>query len=117
MSELQVPPDTDAMALVAAISEQAALEPLATVDILDLAARLGVIAGDTERLKVLLDERDAEREELVTALREEHVRAVAWETQNGSPVAHQEAVRIGRYDRWAKDCPACAALAHVKGAS
>jgi hypothetical protein len=61
-----VPRDKDAKALVAAIHKQAA-DP-AGVSIFQLWTRLSVIQGLAERLAVLLDERDAAREELVTAL-------------------------------------------------
>jgi hypothetical protein len=92
------PPDKDAKALVAAIHKQAA-DP-AGVSIFQLWTRLSVIQGNAERLAVLLDERDAAREELVTA-------------------AERLLRDVQEYEAWQRPCYAVteltAALARVKG--
>jgi hypothetical protein len=62
---IAVPRDKDAKRLVEAIRAQACLDDN---DVGLLATRLGIIQGDAERLAVLLDERDAEREALRDSL-------------------------------------------------
>lgn len=92
-----VPRDKDAKALVEAIHEQTCVTFYETMPTLGI--RLSVIQGDAERLAVLLAERDAEREELVTALEF----MLAWTKPLPGPDSPAE-----------KD--ARAALARVKGA-
>jgi hypothetical protein len=66
-----VPPDKDARRVVEAILAETRLtewEQRERGAAHFLRIRLGIIQGDADRLKVLLERRDAEREALVTAL-------------------------------------------------
>jgi hypothetical protein len=112
-AELQVPPDKDALALVEAIRKQAKYDATS----LDchwahLATKLGVIESDAERLKVLLAERDAEREagrealEALLAVIDESVGVEGWHL-NGA------IAEWGEFE-WIEDLRA---LARVKGDS
>ena len=109
-----VPPDKDANALVEAIIAEATHKPGAATATRELA--LARIYDNATRLKVLLAERDAEREGLVAALAEEHqLRALAVVALSPQAEQHQGKVRARDFAFFADSCDTCAALARVKG--
>ena len=76
MTAQEGPPDTDAMALVAAILEAA--RPIADHEtIYQLRMNLSVIQGTAERLAVLLEARDAAVESFLSVV-DESVGIVGW---------------------------------------
>lgn len=68
---LALPPDQDALGLVEAIIGQTQFTVTGDITITwgNLATRLGIIENNAARLKVLLEQRDAEREELVAVMK------------------------------------------------
>lgn len=100
---IEVPRDKDAKRLVEAILDEAHPDRDALVATWGLSitttilvSKLGIIQGNAERLAVLLDERDAAREELVTAAK---------------------ALADAAWDDWPEVMRVRTALARVNGAS
>jgi hypothetical protein len=110
---VQVPPGTDAKALVAAILDQAAFGLEEAGRTSSLRIRLTLVRDNATRLAALLNEQGAEREELVLALAAEEA------LQKHIKTCHvcKQLVACDEIDGTANmaDRLRCAALARVKG--